>query len=176
MYGRLRITEYSWDRLFTLFEIPIEEIRFPIEALDDLLDGSQHPIDRSAYVRRRWLFSLIEHLELVSLGNPDSIRATAALNERLFDNHSEYLLFGLQTMHITEAYTARSITNVGDLEGRAVSEWYFQECQLALLCPKHKLCIHLPKDDSWAETYPPPEQVCKVGMPISGDTTTGFKS
>jgi hypothetical protein len=56
-------------------------------------------------------------------------------------------------MHITEAYTARSVNKVENSDGDLVSEWFVQECKLIPLCPNHKLCIHLPKDDPYIERF-----------------------
>jgi hypothetical protein len=113
------------------------------------LDGDRHLIDYPRYVRRRWLFGLIQHLELVSLGDYRSIEIAYVIGHLLHNSHSEHLLHGLQTMHITEAYTARVLSTVTKVEDVRASEWNIQEGLLALLCPSHKLCIHIPKDDTW---------------------------
>lgn len=149
LFSRIRITEHSWDRLFGWFEIPTREIGTPIQRLEEILDGNRHPIDYPRYVRRRWLFGLIQHLELVSLGDYRSIEIAYVIGHLLHSSHSEHLLLGLQTMHITEAYTARVLSTVSKVEDVRASEWNIQEGLLALLCPSHKLCIHIPKDDTW---------------------------
>jgi hypothetical protein len=95
-------------------------------------------------------------LELVALGSLQYTKAASAIGKSLSEKHSEFLLSGLQTMHITEEYTARPIGSLAD-DGKQCCHFTDQEAVLAPLCAPHRMCIHIPKDDHYAELIPPEE-------------------
>lgn len=157
LFSRIRITEHSWNKLFGLFEgIPLAKIDPPHGSIEEVVRRRPQLLGLPAYIRIRWLFSLIKHLELVALGSLRFTNAASAIGKSLSEKHSEFLLSGLQTMHITEVYTARSFGPPDD-DGSHYCHYTDQEAVLAPLCAPHRMCIHVPKDDHYAELITPKE-------------------
>lgn len=155
LFSRIRITEHSWNKLFGMFECtPLAKIDAPHGSIGEVVRRRPQLLDVPAYIRIRWLFSLIKHLELVALGSLRFTKAASAIGKTLSEKHSEFLLSGLQTMHITEEYTARSFGPL-DNDDNYDCHRTDQEAVLAPLCAPHRMCIHVPKDDHYAELIPP---------------------
>jgi hypothetical protein len=151
LYAKIRITEHSWDKLFGLFEnVSRSEIHPPAEVIKQVVANWRQPLDLPAYVRLRWFFSLIKLLVLVSFGALDSSKTACTVNESLFWTYRQHLLSGLESIHVTEEYTARSILDPTD-HGDPLPAFEAHEVALAALCPPHQLCISIPKEDGSVE-------------------------
>jgi hypothetical protein len=97
------------------------------------------------------LFSQIKHLELVALGSLQFTKTASAIGKSLSEAHSQFLLSGLQSLHVTEEYNERSCFGPLDDDGYPYCHFTDQEAVLAPLCAPHKLCICIPKEDRWVE-------------------------